>query len=298
MKQEKLSVDRIDELMRIVFAELKRLGGRGRAKDVLAAVEQRAHLSEYELQHTRTNAIRWETHIRFYTTDCVKAGYLIKSSGYWNLTPQGEEALKLPKGQLIRLAQRSYRDWRKNRAQEELDDASEQAVENEATTRQTVYEKAVEDARSEIDQHLDGMNPYDFQKLVAELLLAMGYHVPYRADRGPDGGVDIVAYTDPLGTLTPRILVQVKHREQKVNVRDVRELEGLLRRDGDIGLFVSSGGFTNDVAKEIRASVKHIETMDGDRLIALWQQHYIKVREPAKSLLPLVQVAFLAPPEE
>jgi hypothetical protein len=32
------------------------------------------------------------------------------------------------------------------------------------------------------------------------------------------------ALTDPLGTLTPRIMVQVKHRDQKVNVRDVREL--------------------------------------------------------------------------
>ncbi len=93
-------------------------------------------------------------------------------------------------------------------------------------------------------------------------------------------------------------MVQVKHREQKVNVPDVRELEGLLRRDGDIGLIVSSGGFTSDVAREIRSSVKHIETMDLDRLISLWQQHYSKLRESGKSLLPLVQVSFLAPPDE
>lgn len=93
-------------------------------------------------------------------------------------------------------------------------------------------------------------------------------------------------------------MVQVKHREQKVNVRDVRELEGLLRRDGDIGLIVSSGGFTNEVSREIRSSVKHIETMDLDRLISLWQQHYGKARESAKTLLPLVQVHYLAPLEE
>jgi restriction system protein len=90
----------------------------------------------------------------------------------------------------------------------------------------------------------------------------------------------------------------VKHRETKVYVKDVREMEGLLRRDGDIGLIVSSGGFTSEVTLELRASGKHIETMDLDRLISLWQQHYTMVREPAKALLPLVQVSFLAPPEE
>jgi len=76
MAQEKLSVDRIDVLMRLVFAELKRLGGRARPKEVLAAVEKRAELSEYERERTQTGAVRWDTHLRFYTTDCVKAGYL------------------------------------------------------------------------------------------------------------------------------------------------------------------------------------------------------------------------------
>jgi restriction system protein len=156
----------------------------------------------------------------------------------------------------------------------------------------------VEEARAEIDRHIDDLDPYEFQKLVAELLVAMGYHVPYVAPPGPDGGVDILAYTDPLGTTAPRIKVQVRHRDQKVAAKDVRELEGLLRREGDIGLIVSSGGFTSEANRELRSSVKHIETMDLDRLVFLWQLHYEKVREPAKALLPLVNVYFLAPPEE
>jgi predicted Mrr-cat superfamily restriction endonuclease len=40
-------------------------------------------------------------------------------------------------------------------------------------------------------------------------------------------------------------MVQVKHRDQKVAAKDVRELEGLLRKEGDIGLIVSSAGFTS-----------------------------------------------------
>jgi predicted Mrr-cat superfamily restriction endonuclease len=72
--------------------------------------------------------------------------------------------------------------------------------------------------------------PYDFQKLVGALLVGMGYHVPRISPPGPDGGVDVVAYRDPLGVTSPRLKVQVKHRDQKVTVKEVRELEGLLRK--------------------------------------------------------------------
>ncbi len=126
----------------------------------------------------------------------------------------------------------------------------------------------------------------------------MGYHVPFVAPPGRDGSIDIIAYKDPLGTSAPRIKVQVKHREQKLAVREVRELEGLLRKEGDIGLIVSSSGLTAEVEREIRASTKHIETMDLNRLIQLWQQHYDTIREPGKALLPLVRLYFLAPTEE
>jgi uncharacterized protein with gpF-like domain len=65
------------------------------------------------------------------------------------------------------------------------------------------------------------MPPYEFQELVADLLRAMGYHVAWIADAGKDGGIDIVAYNDPLGTRLPRIKVQVKrHNAQKIDVAE------------------------------------------------------------------------------
>ena len=108
----------------------------------------------------------------------------------------------------------------------------------------------------------------------------------------------IDAYKDPLGITAPRIKVQVKHRDQKVAAKDVREMEGLLRKEGDIGLIVSSGNFTADAEREIRSSSRHIETMDLERVITLWQEHYEKLRQSRKTLLPLVKVFFLAPAEE
>lgn len=62
---------------------------------------------------------------------------------------------------------------------------------------------------------------------------------------GKDKGVDIIAYNDPLGTKDPRIKVQVKHRDQAITVDGLRAFMSILGTD-DVGIFVSSGGFTTD----------------------------------------------------
>jgi restriction system protein len=55
-------------------------------------------------------------------------------------------------------------------------------------------------------------------------------------------------YRDPLGTSSPRIKVQIKHRESSASVQEVRQLMGLPQKDGDVGIFISSAvsGKVND----------------------------------------------------
>ena len=294
----KISIDRMGEIMKAILTELKDLGGEARAKDLLTRAEGKLDLTDYEKETLeRSGYVRWHTNVRFYSIDCVKAGYIQKSGGKWILTEQGEEALKKPAGEFMRSAMKKYRAWKSAREAEQ-DQAEDLEELQEEAVRQTAYEQGVEQASAEIEDYIKSLDPYDFQDLVAELLVAMGYHVPYVAPPGPDGGVDIVAYKDPLGSSPPRIRIQVKHREQKLTVREARELEGLLRREGDVGLLVSSGGFTSEVERELRSSSKHLETMDLDRLIGLWQEHYDDISEAGRTLLPLRQVFFLAPAGE
>lgn len=75
-------------------------------------------------------------------------------------------------------------------------------------------------------------------------------------------------------------------------------MDGLLRKEGDVGLIVSSGGFTSEAEREVQSSLKHIELMDMDRLIRLWERHYDHVREAGKVLLHLSKLYFLAPTAE
>lgn len=300
MAETMITGERVDQLMRGVFRALVEMGGPARPKEIFARIEPSLNLTEHERGTLKTGGIRWQTLLRWYSVDCTKAGYLKKSGGYWTLTPEGEEALRLPPGELIRSAQRKYREWKSRKADTPpgVEVEVEAPVEEKRRTRQTVYEEGLENARAGVEEHINQMGPYEFQNLVAELLRGMGYHVPHVAAPGPDGGVDLIAYRDPLGTTAPRIKAQIKHRDQRADVKDVRELVGLLHGADDIGLLVSSGGFTAGAEREARSSNKHILLMDLARLIELWQEHYEELREPGRALLPLVNVFFLAPEEE
>ena len=139
------------------------------------------------------------------------------------------------------------------------------------------------------------MNPYDFQQLVAGLLKGMDYHVSWIAPPGPDGGVDVIAQTDPLGIRGPRIKVQVKRQAGKVSVDGIRSFMGVLA-DGDVGLFVNTGGFTRESEKEARNHQKQrLMLVSLRRLFDLWVEHYDQIPEEYRRLLPLQAVQFLAP---
>jgi len=143
-----------------------------------------------------------------------------------------------------------------------------------------------------IADHLDSFSGYEFQSLVAGVLEAMGYHATSSAP-GRDGGVDIVAYKDPLGVEAPRIQVQVKHRTGTAGGPDVRQLIGLLRGQ-DRGLFVSTGGFTKDAQQEAARSDKPISLVNWDRFVELLLEHYDRLEPEYQAAVPLRRMWVLA----
>jgi restriction system protein len=124
----------------------------------------------------------------------------------------------------------------------------------------------------------------------------MGYSTPFIAPTGPDGGTDILAYPDPIGAKTPHIRVQVKHRpSQRATREEVAALRGVIRQDREIGLFVSSSGFTSDAIREARHGGVHIELMNLEGLLDRWLNFYERLSEDDKGHLRLRRVFFLAP---
>jgi restriction system protein len=289
---------RTGELLRGVFAILTPHQEGLPAKEVLATLASQVPPTEFEASTYpgRPNVRRYEKIVRFSTIGPVKAGWLTKNRGLWALTEAGREAyqrLKDPREFMLE-AHKLYRQWADQ--QPEATEGAEHAPTGSAEAA-TTLEEAEETAWAEIEAHLSAMSPYDFQSLVAGLLAGMGYHVVWVAPPGPDRGVDVIAHSDPLGITGPRIKVQVKRSDDRMSVKEIRSFMAVLA-DGDVGLFVSKGGFTREAEEEARYQEKRrLMLVDLRRLFELWVEHYSSIPELQRSLLPLRPVHFLVPRE-
>ena len=292
---------RVGELQRGVFKVLLEHPDGLPAKEVIQRLEKVVALTPFEQSDypNRPNVRRFDKMVRFATIAPVKAGWLVKSKGRWSLTEEGKQAYeKHPNPETFyNEALRLYRQWAESQPEEETIDIGESMRHANAPGAATTLEEAEESAWAEVEQHLQSMPPFDFQSLVAALLRAMGYHVSWVAPPGPDKGIDIIAYNDPLGTKMPRIKVQVKRRADKVTVDGLRSFMAVLGEQ-DVGIFVSAGGFTSDAETEARTQEsRKITLLDLEKLFDLWVQHYDKLSESDKGLLPLRPVHYLAPSE-
>lgn len=277
------------ELVRGVFQILMNHRDGLPSREVLKQLESIVPPTPFENSEypNRPGVRRYEHIVRFSTISAVKAGWLIKERGKWSISEQGLEAWKRYQDpeEFARQARRLYREWRRS---------EHQVSEGEETARSTL-EEAEETAWRELQDYLMNLAPMDFQDLVAALLRGMGFHVAWVAPPGPDGGTDIIAFSDPLGIQRPRIRVQVKRKQDKVSAEGLRSFMAVLG-DDDIGIFISAGGFTKEAETEARAQQKrHVTLLDLERLFDLWVEHYARIPEEGRRLLPLRPVYFLAP---
>jgi restriction system protein len=293
----------LQELFKILLASPTGLP----ARDALHQLAARVTLTHYEAGDYESGGRRFEKVVRFATVDCVKAGWLIKEKGTWSVTDEGRQALvDHPEPEAFyRRAVKLYAEWKASQPNAEPSDSgtnvlkpNDEIPENLDASAKAVsvtFDEAEEQAWSEISAYLRAMNPYEFQDLVADLLRAMSYYVSWVSPPGKDGGVDILAWPDPLGTRLPRIKVQVKRQQQAVSVDGLRSFMAVLG-DDDVGLFVSTGGFTKDAEFEARTQEKRrITLISLDKLFDLWVEHYENLTDQARRRLPLRPIRFLSP---
>lgn len=277
------------------FKVLKENGGQLRSKDVINQIRNRIELTDWEKERfEKTGYIRWESILHFYTINATKSGFMRKDKRMWILTEEGEKAMKKGAEEFFELAKEGYKKWRLENPIKEKEEEKEEDSEGADELQILNLEKAEEQAFEGIKEYINNKNPYEFQDLVAALLKAMGYYISFVAARGKDGGVDIIAYQDPLGIKTPRVKVQVKHKPHTASpVDDIRKLLGVMNKDGDVGIVVSSGGFTSEAEFKSRDSHIHVELINLDRFIELWIEFYPKMSDEDKNKLPLQSIYFL-----
>lgn len=239
---------------------------------------------------------RFEKIIRFATIDLCKAGWLLKNKGVWSVTEAGKTAFdSYPNPEdFYREAIRLYREWKQSAVNtEEVGSLEELSPAVTAKASDVTFEEAEEQASKEINAYLQKMPAYEFQELVADLLRGLDYHIEWVAPPGKDGGVDIIAHIDPLGTKAPRLKVQVKGGSQTI---DLPKLKSFLANieNNDVGLYVSLGGFTKDAEESARTQInRKVTLINVERLVALWIEIYEKLDQKARQRFPLAPIYFL-----
>ena len=125
---------------------------------------------------------------------------------------------------------------------------------------------------------------------MAKVLQTEGF-ITQVAPPGPDGGIDVFAGRGPLGLDSPRLIVQVKSGASAVDVKVVRELNGVLSaQNADQGLLVAWGGVTKPARQEMRSQIFRVRVWDADQLVNALLRNYDNLSDELRADLPLKRV--------
>jgi restriction system protein len=157
---------------------------------------------------------------------------------------------------------------------------------------QAAYEEICDHVAAEVLERLRAVDPLRFERIVLEVLTAMGYggSDPERATitaHSHDGGLDGVIKEDTLGL--DQVVVQAKRYNSPVDVKLIREFAGSLDEHGtDKGVFFTTDKFTRPALDFARSIKKHIVLIDGPELARLMVRHRVGVT--VTKTLPLARL--------
>jgi restriction system protein len=150
------------------------------------------------------------------------------------------------------------------------DDLIDAAVESNLTT-----------VKSDLVAKLLTYNPYAFEGICVDLLLAMGYGGSRKefaevTKKSGDGGIDGLVKQDTLGLRN--IYIQAKRWSGAVSEKVVKDFLGALAADKVTdGVIITTGEFTDGAMKLADTATANISLIDGERLVELMIKYHVGV---------------------
>jgi restriction system protein len=172
-------------------------------------------------------------------------------------------------------------------ADEAEEPAVRAAVVSESTPEEQIdaaYIAILAALKADLLQRVLGQSPAFFERLIVELLVAMGYggshdRAALNLGKSGDGGVDGVIDEDRLGL--DRIYVQAKRYAPHVSVGrpEVQGFVGSLVGLGATkGVFVTTSSFSTPAIEYVRHIPQRVILIDGERLSSLLVEHNVGIR--------------------
>jgi restriction system protein len=231
--------------------------------------QERDELLPTSRQPVFTNRVAWaKVHL--------KAARLIESPrrGVYKIAARGLEILRQkPERVDLRLLRTfaEYQEWRTPRPDGEVEKDEDALTPEEHL--EYGYQKLRQDLASDLLRRVKDSSPAFFEKLVVDLLVAMGYggsrpDAARTLGRSGDGGIDGVIKEDPLGLDV--IYLQAKRWDGTIGRPEVQKFAGALQgQRARKGVFITTSDFSKD-AEEYAANIdSRIVLINGPHLAAL-----------------------------
>lgn len=193
---------------------------------------------------------------------------------YFRITPRGVELHKAGHKRIdIRILNQYPEFLEFHKAKSPKEEEQEPSKETPEETLQKSYESIRGDLASQIVQRITSNSPQFFERLVVDLMVAMGYGGS-RADAGKsiggsgDEGIDGIIKEDRLGL--DLVYLQAKRWEGTVGRPEVQKFVGALHgKRAKKGVFITTGKFSEDAKNYVETIDPKVILIDGRMLAEL-----------------------------
>ncbi len=246
----------------------------------LTDVERKALLPSGQ-QFIFDNRVGWAR------TYLKKAGLIdTPLKGYVKITDRGNQVLKDSPSKITvnYLSQfREFEEWRSapkiDKGEQDKDQHKESLTPEELI--ESAYKELRENLASELLKKVKSCSPAFFERLVVDLLLAMGYggsrkDAGMAIGRSGDEGIDGIIKGDKLGLDV--VYIQAKRWENPVSRPEIQKFAGaLMGKKAKKGIFITTSSFSKDATEYADKIESKIVLIDGENLAQLMIDHDIGV---------------------
>lgn len=213
-----------------------------------------------------------------------KAG-LIESTkrGFYLITDRGLKAIKEKPEKIDNKFLSEFEEFRKFRAITREKSISQE--EESETTPEESFANAYENIRgvlaNDLLEHLKASSPKQFESIVIDLLVAMGYggnrkEAAKVIGKSGDEGIDGIINEDRLGLDV--IYVQAKKWEATVQRPEIHKFVGALQgQHAKKGIFITTSDFSKGAIEYVKGIENKIVLIDGNDLVQYMIDHNIGV---------------------
>ena len=211
--------------------------------------------------------------------------------GYFKITPRGETLLAKNPSRIDNDLLRQFEQFKDFEQRANLEDANQQLPPEPEVTSKTpdeiirsAHQQIESSLAHELLERIRSAPPDFFERLIVNLLLAMGFggtaeDAGRALGRSGDDGIDGVVDQDAFGL--DRVYIQAKRYAVGNNISSgaIRDFFGSLdRHKASKGLFVTTSRFSQSAMETAQFLSKRIVLIDGEQLAKLLIRHNVGCR--------------------